>query len=166
MRKAGEKDLVKKILLIDKKMDKSTVKALYKCMEDLNYQQHTILMHLGNGTDYKQVAKILEVPVGHVKYKEKQAIRKLRAPQRFYRILLGDEEFEASKDLHNGITPVSLCGFTTKTTNILKRNGFYYIEELDNYISNIPERFAYIEGLGKLGMSEVLYYYKERGTST
>ena len=164
VRKAGERDLVKKVLLIDKEVDAETSKALRESMQELAYLEQAVLNHSGNGTSYETVAKMLEVPVRYVKYQEKKAIRHLRCPRRYYRILKGDAIYQATKDEHYGEVMVTSCGFTTKTANILKRNGFFYINELEDYIDNVPERFAYIEGLGKFGASEILYYYMERSS--
>lgn len=163
MRKAGEKDLVKKVTLVDKVVSHEVSVALKKCMEQLPYLEQAVLNHLGNGTTYEIVGKILGVSPSYVKYQEKKAIRHLRAPRRYYRILKGDTGYELTKDVHTGTTMVTSCGFTTKTANTLIRNGFVYIEELIEYIGNVPERFAYIEGLGKFGASEILYYFLERG---
>lgn len=167
MRKAGEKELIKKILLVEKEVTPDRHKALLISMENLQYLEQAVLQHLGNGTSYETVGKMLEVPVSYVKYQERKAIRHLRAPKKYYRILLGNKEYEETFDVHHGETPVASCGFTTKTTNVLReKNGFYYIEELIDYIGRVPERFAYIEGLGKFGASEVLYYFmKERNSS-
>lgn len=166
MRKAGKADLVKKVLLFEKEVDKETEVALIKAMDELTYLEHTVLRHLANGTTYERVGKILEVPEKYVKYQEKKAIRHLRAPLRYYRIFYGNAKYESIKDKHYGEKLITSCGFTTKTANVLKKNGFYYVEELIKYISGVPERFAYIEGLGKLGMSEVLFYFMERGIKT
>ena len=120
------------------------------------------LRHRANGSSYANVAKMLDIPVAYVKHQERKAVRHLRAPRRYYSILLGEAKAKEKFENHVGEKRIQDSFLSTKTRNTLERNGFVYWEELFEYISNIPERFAYIEGLGKYGMSEVLYYfYKE-----
>lgn len=117
------------------------------------------LRHRANGCSYSTVAKMLETTVPYIKRQEKKAIRHLRAPRRFYSIMLGKEGYKNKLENHKGQHLIKDCDLTTKTANVLEKNGFLYIEELNEYIGNVPERFSYIEGLGKYGMSEILYYF-------
>lgn len=162
MRRKGAKELINKICITSGEVTKEQEDALENMMKELPYLENVCLRHRANGMSYAQVAKILEITPAYVKYQERKAIRHLRSPKRYYSILLGEKKYSEKLENHSGSKLISECGLTTKTENTLKRNGFLYIEELSEYIGNIPERFAYIEGLGKYGMSEVLYYFYNR----
>lgn len=151
--------LCKKVLLKDHVVTDDVEKAVNVCMAELSTIEQTVVKHYVRNNDFKVTGKILELPPSYVRRIYKKAIRHLRAPKRYYRISLGNVEYMRTCNMHHGFTPVSKCHFTTKTTNTLKRNGFVFVEELMNYIGDVPERFAYIEGLGKFGMSEVLHYF-------
>lgn len=165
MRK-GYGELVNKVCLTSGPVNKERTQALEKALSELPYLENVCLRHLANGCGYATVAKILDVTVPYVKHQEKKAIRHLRAPRRYYSILLGEKNYEKKLGNHEGKVLIQDCNLTTKTANTLERNGFLYIEELEEFIGNVPERFAYIEGLGKYGMSEILYYfYRKDGDS-
>lgn len=156
-------NIINKVCLTQGEVSKERKAAFEKVLQELPYLEHTCVKFLTDGSSYKTVSKILEVPVSLVKKIERKAVRHLRKPDRFYRLMMGEEKYAEWSKIHEGSTPVKSCNFTTRTKNTLERNGFVYIEELDNYIGNVPERFSYIEGLGKYGMSEILYYYAKRG---
>lgn len=130
-------------------------------INELPYLEQACIKHLANGCTYETVGKILEVPVSYVKRQRKKAIRHMRTPSRYYRLLLGSEKYRYMLDNHTGKTRIADCGFTTRTKNTLEKNGFEYIEELSSYIGNAPERFTCIAGLGEYGMCEVMYFYKK-----
>lgn len=162
MRKAEMEYLCERVLLIKHDVTSDVEKAVDTCLKELPTIEQTVLKHYCRNKDFKLTGKILELPPKYIRYQYKKAIRHLRAPRRYYRMLLGDVEYNRNCNMHYGFIPVSGCHFTTKTENVLKKNGFVFIEELEKYIGNVPERFAYIEGLGKFGASEVLYYFMER----
>lgn len=164
MLRAKVGDIINKVCLTTGEVSEVRRKAFEGMLSELRYLENACIRHLANGCSYERVGKILEIPVSYVKYQERKAIRHLRSPKRYYTLLLGSEEYAKKLESHTGVISVDECGFTTKTTNTLKRNGFEYVEELDSYIGGVPERFAYIEGLGKYGMSEVLFYYANRGS--
>lgn len=162
MRKEGIKKLVNEICVTYGEVSDERIKAFEKKVSELRYLENAVLRHLANGTSIDTVAKILEVSPNYVRYQRRKAIRHMRTPDRYYSLMLGVEGREKMLEQHEGETLITDCDFTTKTANTLKRNGFMYLEELDSFIGNVPERFAYIDGLGKLGMSEILYYYARR----
>ncbi len=164
MLRAKVKDIINKVCLTEGEVSEERRNEFEGVLSELRYLENACIRHLANGSSYERVGKILEIPVSYVKYQERKAIRHMRSPRRYYTLLLGKEEYEKRLESHSGVISVDECGFTTKTANTLKRNGFEYMEELDSYIGSIPERFAYIEGLGKYGMSEILFYYSSRGS--
>lgn len=159
MRRAGCKELINKICLTKGDVKQEQVDALCEIMKELPYLEYAYLRHTIYGMQRDRIAKILEVPKSYLRDVERKAIRHLRTPHRYYSILMGTENYKKYLEKHVGDTPVTCCGFTTRTANTLKRNGFMYIEELWKYIGKVPERFTYIDGLGKYGMSEVMFYF-------
>lgn len=163
MRRKGAKDLINKICITQGDVTEEQEQALENMMKELPYLENVCLRHIANGCDYKKVGQILDIPVAYVKYQERKGIRHLRAPKRYYSILLGEKAYAEKLENHKGEHLIKASHLTTKTVNTLERNGFVYWEELKEYIANVPERFAYIAGLGKYGMSEVLYYFYHGG---
>lgn len=163
MIRANVNKVINKICLTRGEVGQERAKMFEPLIQELPFAENACMRHLANGCSYETVAKILEVPVSYVKKQERKAIRHLRAPRRYYLLLLGKDNYEYLMENHHGSIRIDKCDFTTKTANTLRRNGFEYLEELDSYIGSVPERFAYISGLGKYGMSEVLFYYAKRG---
>lgn len=156
----GSKIIIEKIIGKTDKPTVEQVEQLWECAKELSYAEYTILRHMQGSHDFKYVSKVLEMPVNHIKKVYNKAIRHLRAPLKYYRILTGLNEPRE----HFGSTNITQCGFTTRTKNVLLKNGFTTIEELEDYIGKVPVRSAYIECLGKVGMSEILYYFMKRNS--
>ena len=136
------------------------IDAFDQLAKELDYSETVVLKHLYRKHNFGMVARILDVPISYVRKKYKRAIRRLKAPIKYYKILMGLEKYEAWKDTVVGSTSIKVCNLTTRTMNVLLKNNIRTTEELDAFIGDVPERFAYIEGLGKFGMSELLYYYR------
>lgn len=164
MRKAEMEYLCKEVLLKKHVISDDVARAVENCLAELPTIEQTVLKHYSRNNDFKMTGKVLELPPAYVRYHYKKAIRHMRAPRRYYRLLLGETEYNRSCNMHYGFKPISKCKFTTKTENVLKKNGFVYLEELIQYVSDVPDRFACIEGLGKVGLSEVTHYFMERSS--
>ena len=164
MKKDGVAKLINEICLTRGDVSEERIKAYEVKVRELRYLENVCMRHLAYGSTIEHVARALEVSPKYVRYQKRKAIRHMRTPDRYYSLLLGLKGRQKMLEEHKGTVRVDDCHFTTKTVNTLKRNGFLYIEELDDFIGNVPERFAYIDGLGKLGMSEILYYYARRNS--
>ncbi len=153
--------VINEVCLTQGKVSKDRLEVFEDVVKELPYWESAVIRHFAGCGSAQRCANILDVPLSYYRRQYKKAIRHLRAPLRYYRLLLGDRKYNDWLENPKGTIPVNTCGFTTKTTNTLIRNGFTYMEQFKEYIGNVPERFAYIDGLGKIGMSEILYYYIE-----
>lgn len=163
MNKKGIPNLIKEVLCDpNMKVTKEQVDVFEEIVKELRHAEFFILRALSHKDDIEYTAKAYELPPKYIKYMRRKAIRHLRTPIRWLRLQNGWSQEEESNRLHFGETPISACGFTTKTTNVLKKNHFEYIEELREYVGKVPIRFTYIDGLGRIGMSEILAYFMDR----
>lgn len=151
--------LINKICVTTGDVSKERIEAFNEVIHGLTYLEHAVIVHYANSGSLKTVAKYLELPVNYCRKQFNKAIRHLRAPKNYYRLLLGDVGYQDWLLNPIGSWSVETCGFSTKVTNTLIRNGFQTIEQLEDFVGDVPARFSYIDGLGKIGISELTYYY-------
>lgn len=163
MTRKGMEFLINKVCLTQGKVSNERIQAFESKLKELPYLENVVLRHYTNKQDLTHVAKVLDVSEDYAKRQFRKAIRHLHTPDRYYSLMLGLEGRANQLENHKGELNVALCGFTTRTVNTLRRNGFFYMEELEEFIEDVPERFTYIEGLGQYGMSEVLHFYYSKG---
>lgn len=113
--------------------------------------------------DIAYIAKAYEIPEKMANAIVLRAIRKMRAPMPFWIAVKGYGGWlqykERSLKNHSAVKVATDKGhLSTKTKNILIKNGLETYKMVMEYCDAYPDALATIPGLGKIGMAEVYQY--------